>query len=131
MEPTKFLLVDDDKIFVFLATKIIQSVDYPSTVEVFQDGLEILDHLKEIADKPDLLPDIIFLDLNMPVIDGWGFLKEYHSLDVKKNISIYLVSSSISPHDIERAKEIPVVTDFIIKPLMKEKVVEVLSNLRK
>ena len=131
MEPTKFLLVDDDKIFVFLATKIIQSVDHPSTVEVFQDGLEILDRLKEIADKPELLPDIIFLDLNMPVIDGWGFLKEYLSLDMKKEISIYLVSSSISPHDIERAKEIPVVTDFIIKPLMKEKVVEVLSNLRK
>jgi CheY-like chemotaxis protein len=131
MEPTKFLLVDDDKIFVFLATKIIQSVDHPSTVEVFQDGLEILDHLKEIADKPELLPDIIFLDLNMPVIDGWGFLKEYLSLNMKKNISIYLVSSSISPHDIERAKEIPAVTDFIIKPLMKEKVVEVLSNLRK
>jgi CheY-like chemotaxis protein len=39
--------------------------------------LEILDHLKNIADKPELLPDVIFLDLNMPVIDGWGFLNEY------------------------------------------------------
>jgi CheY-like chemotaxis protein len=130
MDNTKFLLVDDDKIFIFLATKTIQLVDRATEVQVFNDGLEILDHLKNIADKPELLPDVIFLDLNMPVIDGWGFLNEYVSLNMKKKIPIYLVSSSISPHDIERAKNMPIVTDFLIKPLMKEKVVEILANLR-
>jgi CheY-like chemotaxis protein len=130
MDNAKFLLVDDDKIFIFLATKTIQLVDRATEVQVFNDGLEILDHLKNVADKPELLPDIIFLDLNMPVIDGWGFLDEYTSLKMQKKIPIYLVSSSISPHDIERAKNMPIVTDFIIKPLMKDKVVEILANLR-
>jgi len=131
MEPIKLFLIDDDKIFLFLAIKTIDSVGYVTQAQVFHDGLAALDSLKSIAGKTELLPDIIFLDLNMPVMDGWEFLNEYLSLNMEKHIPIYLVSSSISPYDVERAESIPVVTDFITKPLTKEKVVGLLHNLQK
>lgn len=131
MNPVKFFIVDDDKVFVFLAKKIIKSVSTDVDFKSFEDGMAIFEYLKEIISKPELLPDIIFLDLNMPVMDGWEFLKEYVLLHekIEKKIPVYLVSSSISPHDIERAKNISVVSDFIIKPLRREKIVELFDIL--
>ncbi len=131
MKPVKFFLVDDDKIFVFLTKKTIEAANLATEVQVFEDGEMILDYLKQIADKPQLLPDIICLDLSMPVMDGWKFLEEFLLLEPKitKKIPIYLVTSSISPHDIERAKNISIVSDFIVKPLVKDKVVELIKGI--
>jgi CheY-like chemotaxis protein len=66
----------------------------------------------------------------MPVMDGWEFLDEYMLLDpaVRKKITLYICSSSISPHDLERAKSIGAVADFIIKPIAKEKFMEMLLD---
>lgn len=82
------------------------------------------------ANQPELLPDVIFLDLNMPVLDGWGFLEEYLLLEPKmsKKIEIYIVSSSISPSELERSQRIPVVTDFLTKPLSRSKFVEIFDG---
>jgi len=127
----KVYLIDDDDIFVFLTKKTMLKVSENVEVEVFSDGLQAITHLKEIKDKKELLPDIIFLDLNMPVMDGWEFLAEYQELYpffAKKN-ELYIVSSSISPHEMERSKNIKEVCEFIIKPLVKEKFLEILENL--
>lgn len=131
MKIINFFLVDDDKIFVFLAKKTIELANNATEVKVFVDGQEVLDYLIPIAHHPELLPDIIFLDLSMPVMDGWEFLKEYTLLDatMEKKIPIYLVTSSISPHDIERAKTIRLVADFLIKPLTRDKVAELINNI--
>jgi CheY-like chemotaxis protein len=127
----KVYLIDDDDIFVFLTKKTILKVAENVDVEVFSDGLKAITHLKEMKDNPGELPDLIFLDLNMPVMDGWGFLTEYE--EVCKNLSkkneLYIVSSSISPHEMERAGNIHSVSEFIIKPLVKEKFLEILENL--
>lgn len=130
MNPVKIFLVDDDKVFVFLTTRIIETTDIKSEVKVFVNGEDTIKHLKKIAGSVDELPDIIFLDLNMPVMDGWDFLEEYLQLEpaLNKKIKLYLLSSTISSHDIERAKSIGAVSDFFIKPLTKEKVVEVVKN---
>ncbi|MET1055152.1 MAG: response regulator [Pedobacter sp.] len=127
----KVYLIDDDDIYVFLTKKTILKVRQDVDVEVFSDGLQAITHLKSIQNQPELLPDVIFLDLNMPVMDGWGFLKEYQELApafARKN-ELYIVSSSISPHEMERSKSIPVVSEFIIKPLVKEKFLEIIGKL--
>jgi CheY-like chemotaxis protein len=95
----------------------------------FTDGELAIDHLRSISDRPDLLPDIIFLDLSMPVMDGWEFLEEYSRLREKlaKNITLFIVSSSISPEEVERSKTYAAVTDFLIKPIRVGKIEELLA----
>jgi CheY-like chemotaxis protein len=123
-------IIDDDKLFIFLTRKTIELTNYVTTISEFGDGLVAINHLRQISDRAELLPDIIFLDLSMPVMDGWEFLEEYssHASYFKKKIKLYIFSSSISPHDIERAKNFSVVADFIIKPLVKEKIIELLKS---
>ena len=126
----KFYLIDDDTIFVFLTRKTLQVANLSTDLTVFEDGKKALLDLELSANQPDLLPDVIFLDLNMPVLDGWGFLEEYLLLEPKmsKKIEIYIVSSSISPSELERSQSIPVVTDFLTKPLSRSKFVEIFDG---
>jgi CheY-like chemotaxis protein len=129
MNPIKTLsIIDDDEIYVFLAKKSIEQTNLINLIKVFGNGLDAINFLKENIDNPDSLPEIIFLDLAMPVMDGWEFLEEYLLFMPKlsRKITIYIVSSSISPFDIAKAKSINVVTDFIIKPIAKEKLLEII-----
>lgn len=106
-------------------------MDFKSEINESGDGLTAISYLNEHIDKPHLLPDVIFLDLSMPVMDGWEFLKEYALLQprLKKKIALFIVSSSISPHEVERSKSFQVVTDFLIKPLAKGKIREIINDL--
>lgn len=127
----KVYLIDDDEIFVFLTKKTILKVTDNVEVEVFSDGYQAITHLKEIADNREALPDVIFLDLNMPVMDGWEFLDEYKDIreSLARQTQLYIVSSSISPHEMERSNNIDAVSAFIIKPLVKERFLEILQGL--
>ena len=128
----KVFLIDDDDIFVFLTKKTILKVTTDIEVEVFSDGFQAITHLKNIYDEKERLPDVIFLDLNMPVMDGWEFLEEYQDLyqSFARKTELYIVSSSISPHEMERSKNISSVADFIIKPLVKEKFLEIIESIQ-
>jgi len=128
----KVFLIDDDDIFVFLTKKTILKVTTDIEVEVFSDGFQAITHLKNIHDEKERLPDVIFLDLNMPVMDGWEFLEEYQDLyqSFARKTELYIVSSSISPHEMERSKNISSVADFIIKPLVKEKFLEIIESIQ-
>ncbi len=131
MKAVKVFLVDDDNIFVFLAKRIIAETKFETEVTVFVNGQDAINFLKEVISQSELLPDIIFLDLNMPVMDGWEFLEEYITLGnkLKKQVPIYVVSSSISPLDVAKGKQMDIVTDFIIKPIYREKVQAILAQL--
>ncbi len=122
-------LIDDDPAFVFITEKIIEKTNHFKEVKVFDNGLYALNYLKENLNNDTHLPNIIFLDLSMPIMDGWQFLDEYALLEIKNKskITVYICSSSISPYDITRAKSISDVTDFIIKPITKEKLTEIVS----
>jgi CheY-like chemotaxis protein len=126
----RFYLIDDDSIFVFLTRKTLQVANLSTDLTVFEDGQKALLDLELSANQPGLLPDIIFLDLNMPVLDGWGFLDKYQQLAplMSKKIAIYIVSSSISPSELERSQGLPVVTDCLTKPLSRSKFVEIFEE---
>jgi CheY-like chemotaxis protein len=124
-------LVDDDDVFVFLTTRMLEKYKLVDLIKIFDNGYDALVFIKENLDNIDALPDIILLDLSMPIMDGWQFLEEYVKINprIGKKITIYICSSSISPDDVIRAKSISAVTDFIIKPMTKERLVEMLKNL--
>ncbi|MEO6305716.1 MAG: response regulator [Bacteroidia bacterium] len=124
-------LIDDDDMFVFLTKKTIEYSNLVDVVKVFRNGREAINFLNENSRNVEKLPEVILLDLTMPIMDGWQFLEQYVLLkpNIGKKIIIYIVSSSISPSDIERAKHINEVTDYIIKPVTKEHLIEMLKNL--
>ncbi len=122
-------LIDDDKIFQFTAQKILQATSLTSTILQFENAPAALEYLKENAKQPALLPDFIFLDINMPQIDGWMFLEDFESIKTvfQKSMVIYMVSSSIDPSDIRRARRNANVKDYVTKPLTREKFIELLQ----
>nr|WP_294934797.1 response regulator [uncultured Flavobacterium sp.] len=124
-------LIDDDNVFVFLTTKTIQQTELVDFITVYGNGLDAINFIKENKSKADQLPEIILLDLSMPVMNGWQFLEEFSKLngDLAKKIPIYICSSSISPADIERAAAINDVADYIVKPITKNKLIEVIHSL--
>jgi two-component system, chemotaxis family, chemotaxis protein CheY len=123
-------LVDDDKIFQLTASKTIKALQLSDNILQFENGEEALKYLVENAKTPDTLPDIIFLDINMPFVDGWMFLQDYAGLkdNLAKDITIIMVSSSIDPRDIHRARSIPEVQEYVIKPVSREKFIELLNE---
>ena len=122
-------LVDDDKIFQLTSSRMIQSLDLSHDILQFENGEEALQFLRENAAHPENLPDYIFLDINMPYVDGWMFLSDYATLkfEIKKKISIFMISSSIDPRDIIRAQKNADVRDYILKPVTPEKFREVMG----
>ncbi|WP_416864401.1 MAG: response regulator [Imperialibacter sp.] len=124
-------LVDDDDIYTYLTTATIKETSLVEVIKVFGNGQEAIDFLTENKNNPDSLPDVIFLDLAMPIMDGWGFLEEFIELHpfIGKKIEIYVCTSSISPDDLEKVKRITLVSDYIIKPLSQEILVKLIGKL--
>lgn len=124
-------LVDDDEIFTFLTKRTIEETQLVDQIKIFSNGQDAIDFLEKAAGDKELLPEVILLDINMPILDGWGFLEEFILLKTSmgKKITIYVVSTSISPYDLERAKNISEVSDFIIKPITKTGLINILGSL--
>ncbi len=123
-------LVDDDKIFQLTASRTIIATQVTDRILQFENGEDALEFLKNNLDNKSGLPDYIFLDINMPFVDGWMFLEDYARLKSKlaKPMTIYMVSSSIDPRDMNRAKSHSEVSDYVIKPVTREKFIELLGK---
>ncbi|KAB2915589.1 MAG: response regulator [Bacteroidetes bacterium] len=115
-------IVDDDQIYVFGLKKLIAINNLCKNILVFENGEKAMNYITPIMKNSEQLPDVILLDLNMPVMDGWEFLDEFVKIkpQLSKKIQIYMVSSSINPADIERAKQYEELSDYLIKPISIE-----------
>lgn len=112
-------VIDDDDIYTFTIKRIIAKAEVAEKTIFFHNGRVAIDFIHDCVEAIANLPDMILLDLNMPVLDGWQFLDEFIKLvpRIGKKILIYIVSSSIDEDDFKRAKEMELVSDFIVKPL--------------
>lgn len=119
----KVLIIDDDEINNFVCYKVIEKNEFANSSKSVLSGEDGLNYLREMKDKgPDHIPDLILLDINMPIMNGWDFLKEYRAMlpDFGKNPVLLMLSSSVYEEDIEKANQYQEVSDYITKPLSKE-----------
>lgn len=117
------MLVDDDKIFNFLSEKTITSLGLANEIHFASNGEQALKILQLYRDGEVQKPDIIFLDIDMPVMNGYEFIEAFANMDLpdKHLITIVVLTSSIDPHDLERAKELGV-KYYFNKPLSREEI---------
>jgi CheY-like chemotaxis protein len=123
-------VVDDDKIYHFLIKKLLTNNGINLNPSFFENGLLALEGIKSKLNNGETPPDLILLDINMPILDGWQFLEEFKLLKekIKKDIIIYIISSSDNIVDKNRAKDFEdEVTDYYLKPVTIEAIKSIFS----
>ncbi len=115
----KTSIVDDDRIYIFGLSKLIEMNDFCQEIQVFNNGKEALDTFLKDIEAGNELPEVILLDINMPVMDGWEFLDEYVKVKhkIKNKVKIYMVSSSVNLSDLDKAKTYDDIVDYVVKPI--------------
>lgn len=112
------LLIDDDSTFRFIAKMITEKSGILQIIAEANDGESGLDFLRDCVNKKGILPDVILLDLNMPRMNGWEFLRQYPEIfRENRRIPVVVVSSSINREDREKSETFPCVKGMISKPL--------------
>ena len=131
MKVNTVCIVDDDQIYQVTSKKMIERINATNNILIFSNGEEAFHFLLQTVSDTDALPDIIFLDVNMPYMDGWQFLEAFETIKFRlpKKITIYVISSSVSETDIQRAKKIPTVKDYYIKPISMDQYSEMLVGV--
>jgi len=120
-------VIDDDKIFTFLLKRIIEKAKIAREIIFFENGRDALDYLAKYKEDALKLPQLILLDINMPILDGWQFLQEYGNLkpSVPQPISICMMSSSADVEDYDRAMDSGHVMDYLQKPVLMPSLMEI------
>ena len=121
------MLVDDNDTDNFISRRIIEITKFAKNVEVKNSGKSALEYLEREQDNPSKLPDIIFLDINMPIVDGFVFLFEFEMFpdELKNKCKVVILSSSDNKRDIEKIVDNEHVIKFITKPLTDQALTEI------
>lgn len=132
-KPFIICLIDDDDIYKYTITRTIKTNKLARKILMFSNGEEALEFMIDNVGNNQNLPDVIFLDINMPILDGFQFMEEYVKIKprVGKEVTIYMVSSSVDPVDLAQAKQISEISDYIIKPITPEQLSAIVETLEK
>jgi CheY-like chemotaxis protein len=124
------MLVDDNDTDNFISKRIIEITGFAQNVEVKNSGKSALDYLREHQDNIEMLPSLIFLDINMPIVDGFVFLYEFEKFNdnIKDKCKVIILSSSDNKRDIDKIVNNNHVIKFITKPLTEVALEEVKIN---
>ncbi|MBT8185535.1 MAG: response regulator [Eudoraea sp.] len=125
-------IIDDDPIFIYGTKRIMKEVHFCDSILVYNNGQDAIEGLMELTANGDVLPSVIFLDLNMPIMNGWEFLESFtkipnHNLE---EITVYIISSSIDPRDLEKVKNYKIVNNYILKPITPKDLESVLEAIQ-
>lgn len=125
------LLIDDDELYLYLMEKTIKQLSNELVVSTFTDGEQAVEYIESCTEDNVELPEVIFLDINMPFLDGWGFLNEFKKLKPKiiNSINIYMVSSSMREIDVKKASNFEELTGYVIKPVTKVELAEIFEKI--
>jgi len=125
----RLCIIDDDPTYVFALNYLLKINNLCHDTLVFNNGEQALAYFSEHRGSEEKLPHIVFLDMSMPMMDGWDFMDAYCQLkpQLKLDVALYMMSSSISKHDMFRAKEYEQITGYLIKPMEMEELVKILS----
>lgn len=120
-------IIDDDEAYTYTAGRLIKRRQMCRNLMVFSDGSEALEYLTAVTSNPEQIPEIILLDINMPVMDGWEFMERFSQMrsDLPRQVTVFMVSSSTDPADMERAKKIQEIAGYIVKPVTEEELAAV------
>ena len=128
--PDMIMLVDDSDTDNFINKRVIELSKFTTQIVVKDSGRSALEYLELHAHQPEKLPNLIFLDINMPIVDGFVFLYEFECFadEIKNHCKIIILSSSNSKRDIDRIIDNNHVIDFITKPLSLEAIAGLKNN---
>jgi CheY-like chemotaxis protein len=121
------MLVDDNDTDNFISQRIIEITEFSQRIVIKNSGKSALEYLESNANNPENLPEIIFLDINMPIVDGFVFLYEFDKFpdQIKNHCKIIILSSSDNSRDIDKIVDNNYVIKFITKPLTEEALEEI------
>lgn len=124
------LLVDDYDADNFIHRLVVERYGCAEHIEVSRDGKQALDYLTTCVEEDQPFPELIFLDINMPVMNGWEFLEHFHALqnDTSGSAVVVMLTTSLNPDDRARAESYPEVRSFTYKPLTESRLGELLRE---
>ncbi|MFN8393593.1 MAG: response regulator [Bacteroidia bacterium] len=124
------LLVEDDDTINFYNEFLLTSRGLTDSVSVAENGREALEYLSKAGNGEAQVPDLILLDINMPVMNGFEFIEQYERLPEhwKSKILVVMLTTSLHPDDMNRAKQHPVIAEYFYKPLMETKLSELVER---
>lgn len=122
-------IIDDDPITVFGIRKMLSLTVACDNISSYRNGKLAIDAIKESIEKQAKVPEVIFLDINMPIMDGWQFLEEFLAIPLEQKVRVNIVTSSIDPHDELNWENYSKRTDHVItynnKPIRKSQIAEI------
>ena len=118
----KTCIIDDDAIAVFGLKRAMQALKFSPELIIYENGLDAIEGFQTMIVDEMSLPSLILIDINMPVMDGWDFITEMRKIWPKglEEPTIYMMTSSLSPMDVETAKSFGLENNYLIKPIYAE-----------